>query len=117
MSKLIELTIVTFIIHLIDTLAYAVRLNAVKSKQFALSSSLFNIFVLISRTANMFQGPLIGSLIGISIATGRDPVWDVRQVIFASTIGTARGTTQGSWRPFPSNMMGFPSLSTESCCC
>ena len=91
MSKLLELTIVTFIIHLIDTLAYAVRLNAVKSKQFALSSSLFNIFVLISRTANMFQGPLIGSLIGISIATGRDPVWDVRQVIFASTIGTAVG--------------------------
>lgn len=81
----------TFVIHLIDTLAYSVRLNSVKSKQFALSISLFNVFVLISRTANMFQGPLIGAMIGTSIALNLNPLWDIRKVIFASSIGTFIG--------------------------
>lgn len=91
MSTLYELIILTFIIHLIDTLAYSVRLNAVRSGQFALSTSLFNIFVLISRTANMLQGPLIGSLIGASIVAGTDPALDIKKVIFASTAGTLAG--------------------------
>ncbi len=72
--SLIELIALTLTIHLVDTLAFSVRLNSVKSKQFALSISLFNVFVLISRTANMFQGPLIGALIGSSIAIGVDPL-------------------------------------------
>lgn len=89
--SLIELIALTLTIHLVDTLAFSVRLNSVKSKQFALSISLFNVFVLISRTANMFQGPLIGALIGSSIAIGVDPLWDIRKVIFASSIGTIMG--------------------------
>ena len=36
-----ELIITTFVIHLVDTLSYAVRLNSVRSGQFALSVSLF----------------------------------------------------------------------------
>ena len=35
----------------------------------------------------------------------------------ASTIGTALGTTQGSWRPFPCCSMIFPSLVKTSCFC
>lgn len=65
--RLIELIGLTIIIHLIDTLAYSVRLNSVKSGKYALSLSLFNIFVLISRTANMFQAPLLGLIVGLSI--------------------------------------------------
>lgn len=91
MGTLYELVALTFVIHLIDTLAYAVRLNAAKSGQFALSTSLFNVFVLVSRTANMLQGPLIGTLIGVSIATGSNPIKDIRFVIFSSTIGTLAG--------------------------
>lgn len=64
---LLELLVLTFVVHLIDTLSYSVRLNSVKSGQFALSFSLFNLFVLVSRTANTFQAPLIGAIIGISI--------------------------------------------------
>ncbi|WP_267128904.1 lipid II flippase family protein [Cytobacillus dafuensis] len=81
----------TFVIHLIDTLAYSVRLNTVKSGKYALSMSLFNIFVLVSRTANMFQAPLIGTLIGISISKGIDPLQDIRLVIFSATAGTLAG--------------------------
>ncbi|MFO1443373.1 lipid II flippase Amj family protein [Bacillus sp. Bva_UNVM-123] len=81
----------TIVIHLVDTLAYSVRLNSVKSGKFALSMSLFNIIVLVSRTANMIQAPLIGGLIGISIAKQIDPLSDIRLVIFAATIGTFIG--------------------------
>lgn len=88
---LLELLLLTFVIHLIDTLAYSVRLNSVKSGQVALSFSLFNVFVLISRTANTFQAPLIGGIIGTSILHGLDPLADMRKVIFASTIGTLVG--------------------------
>lgn len=88
---LIELVILTVVIHIVDTLAYSVRLNSVKSGQVALSFSLFNMFVLVSRTANLFQGPLIGSIVGLSIAKGLDPVSDMRTVIFASTVGTIFG--------------------------
>lgn len=88
---LFELMILTFIIHLIDALSYSVRLNSVKSGQFALSFSLFNLFVLVSRTANMFQAPLIGGIIGVSLSTGADPINDIRKVIFASTLGTLFG--------------------------
>lgn len=81
----------TFVIHLIDTLAYSVRLNSVKSGKYALSLSLFNIFVLVSRTANMFQAPLIGLLIGMSIANQMDPIKEIRFVLASATMGTLVG--------------------------
>ncbi len=80
---MVEVITLTAIIHLVDTLSYSVRLNSVKSGQVALSLSLFNIFALVSRTANTFQAPLIGSIIGISIAQGINPIMDMRIVIFA----------------------------------
>ncbi|RLQ94324.1 lipid II flippase Amj family protein [Falsibacillus albus] len=89
--RLIELTALTMIIHFVDTLAYSVRLNSVKSGKFALSISLFNIFVLLSRTANMFQAPLIGGLIGFKILHHDDPLNDIRLVILASSLGTLLG--------------------------
>lgn len=83
--------ILTSVVHLIDTLAYSVRLNSVRSGQFALSTSLFNIFVMVSRTANTLQGPLIGSVIGASIAAGLDPLPGIRRVVLSATAGTLVG--------------------------
>ena len=85
------LILLTIIIHFVDTLSYSVRLNSVKSGNFALSLSLFNMIALASRTANTFQGPLIGKLIDSSINASYDPITYIRQVVFASTIGTAVG--------------------------
>lgn len=85
------LIFLTIIIHLIDTLSYSVRLNSVKSGNFALSLSLFNLIVLVSRTANTFQGPLIGKMIDNSIKMNYDPIVYVRQVVFATTGGTLLG--------------------------
>lgn len=84
----LQLMALTFTVHFIDTLAYAVRLNAVRSGQFALSTSLFNVFVLISRTANTLQGPLIGSLIGFSISNNYNPILEIHKIVFSATIGT-----------------------------
>lgn len=85
------LIVITIVIHLVDTLAYSVRLNSVKSGQFALSSSLFNIIVLVSRTANMLQAPLIGHMIDIGILNNTAPILEIRGVILSSTIGTVLG--------------------------
>jgi len=87
----IKLIIFTIIIHIIDTLSYSVRLNSVKSGNFALSLSLFNLIVLVARTANMFQAPLIGTMIDISIKISYNPIHEVRYVVFATTIGTLIG--------------------------
>lgn len=86
-----KLIVLTIIIHIIDTLAYSVRLNSVKSGNFALSLSLFNLIVLISRTANMLQGPLIGTMIDDSINIKYNPINEVRYVILATTAGTLIG--------------------------
>lgn len=88
---LIQTAILTAIIHIIDTLSYSVRLNSVKSKQYILSTSLFNIFVLFSRTANTFLSPLIGSIIGIAMTSNEEPILQMRIIIFSATIGTSIG--------------------------
>lgn len=86
-----KLIIFTTIIHFVDTLSYSVRLNSIKSGNFALSMSLFNIIVLVSRTANVLQAPLIGGVMDESLKAFYDPIWDIRKVIFATTVGTILG--------------------------
>ena len=49
----------TFVIHLIGTLAYAARIAGVRTGHIATALTLFNLLVLISRTSNSFQAPLM----------------------------------------------------------
>jgi hypothetical protein len=86
-----KLFVFTTVIHLVDTLAYSVRLNSVKNNNFALSTSLFNLIVLVSRTANMFQAPLIGKIIDVSINNYYNPILEIRKIIFATSFGTLLG--------------------------
>lgn len=68
----IQLSIVlvlTFVIHLIGTLAYAFRIAGVRTGHIAVAFSLFNILVLISRTANSFQGPFLAKRVETAIAS------------------------------------------------
>lgn len=90
-SIMFKLFIFTAVIHLVDTLAYSVKLNSVRNNNFALSTSLFNLIVLVSRTANMFQAPLIGKIVDISIKSNYNPIFDIRKIIFATTFGTILG--------------------------
>src|SRR4051812_39163906 len=68
-----QLTIIcalTFLIHLIGTLAYAVRIAGVRTGRIAVSFALFNILVLVSRTSNSFQGPFLAKRIERNISDG-----------------------------------------------
>jgi hypothetical protein len=82
----------TFLINLITTLSYAVRIVGIRTGRIAISFALFNILVLISRTANGFQAPLLASSIERNIKAGLDSnLWDFRLIIFSATIATIAG--------------------------
>jgi len=61
----------TFIIHLINTLSYSVRLVGIRTGRLAVSFALFNILVLVSRTSNSLQAPLLAKKIEQDLLTGQ----------------------------------------------
>lgn len=83
----------TLIIHLINTLAYAVRLVGVKTGRLAVSFALFNILVLVSRTSNAIQAPLLAKKIERDITTGLfdGSVEQFRWLLLAASLGTLLG--------------------------
>lgn len=92
-EKLLFIALFIFIIHSIETLAYAVRLSGARVRMIASALSLFNIMVIISRLSNMMQQPFTGSL--IDTAPKENTLEFVesqfRILIGASTIGTIFG--------------------------
>ena len=64
------LCVLTFVIHLIGTLAYAVRIAGVRTRRIAVSFALFNVLVLVSRTSNSFQGPFLAKRIEAALRDG-----------------------------------------------
>ncbi|MEW6276869.1 MAG: lipid II flippase Amj family protein [Bacillota bacterium] len=100
----------TAIIHLINTLIYAVRLAGVRTQRLATAISLFNVIFLIASTANLIQAPLMSAIVenainaGLKYSGGIDllanPFYQaqlvsldrqIRLVILASTAGTILG--------------------------
>lgn len=82
----------TFVIHLIDTLAYSVRIAGVRTRRLAVSLSLFNLFILVSRTANSVQAPLLAKRVEAKIATGAGGLpHDLRLVLIAGSLATLLG--------------------------
>jgi Alternate to MurJ len=90
---LINICLLTLVIHLIGALAYAARIAGVRTRKIALSFALFNILVLVSRTSNSFLGPFLAKRIENSLAdgTGDRLLWDLRIVLFSATIATILG--------------------------
>ena len=89
---IILVIILTFLINLITTLSYSVRIVGIRTGRIAVSFALFNILVLISRTANGFQAPLLASTIEKNIKSGFESnIWDFRMIIFSCTIGAIIG--------------------------
>jgi hypothetical protein len=54
-TQLLVICFLTFVIHLIGTLAYAARIAGVRTRRIAVSFSLFNILILMSRTSNSLR--------------------------------------------------------------
>jgi hypothetical protein len=82
----------TFLINLITTLSYSVRIVGIRTGRIAVSFALFNILVLVSRTANGFQAPLLASTIEKNINSGLGAnLFDFRLIILSCTISTIIG--------------------------
>lgn len=89
-TQIIIVLFLTFVIKLVGTMAYPVRIVGVRTGKIAVSFAVFNIFVLVSRTANTFQAPLLAKTIETSIneGTGSSLLFSFRMILVAATIGT-----------------------------
>jgi hypothetical protein len=91
-AGLLLICALTFVIHLIGTLAYSVRIAGTRTRRIALSLSLFNILVLISRTSNSFQAPLLAKRVEGNIASGAPAgIADFRWLLAFATAASVVG--------------------------
>jgi hypothetical protein len=92
-AQVIIVLILTVIISIISTLAYSIRIVGVRTGRIAVSFAVFNIFALISRTANSIQAPLLAKTIESTIKTGNPQslLYIFRWILFSTTIATIIG--------------------------
>src|SRR6478609_1253423 len=91
-SQVLIVLILTFVINIITTLSYSVRIVGIRTGRIAISFSLFNIMVLISRTANGFQAPLLAKSVENDIKHGiLNNAEPFRFIILSCTVGTIIG--------------------------
>lgn len=83
----------TFVIYLIGTLSSSVRVVGVRTGKITIAFAIFNIFALVSRTANAFQAPLLAKTIETSIKLGTSSglLHIFRWIIIATSIATVAG--------------------------
>lgn len=92
-TQLFVICALTFVIHLIGTLAYAVRIAGVRTRRIAVSFALFNILVLVSRTSNSFQQPFLAKRIESKIGQGitYGLLSDFRWLLLSASLATIVG--------------------------
>lgn len=92
-KQVIIVLILTCIIYVISTLSYSVRIVGVRTGKIAISFAIFNIFALVSRTANSIQAPLMAKTIEGTIKTGNPEslLYVFRWIIFSTTAATIIG--------------------------
>jgi len=94
MSLQVQLVfLLTFVIHLIGTVAYAVRIAGVRTGRIAVSFALANVLLLVSRTSNTFQGPLLAKHVEQNILGGSVSGVEsgLRWLIVTATLATIVG--------------------------
>ncbi|NQX43699.1 DUF2837 family protein [Paenibacillus tritici] len=88
-NSLIVVCLLTLVIHTAETLSYSVRFAGVKLNKIAIALSLTGIIVLVSRTANMIQGPLTAKFVDIAKIDNSFPLLNyLRIIMLASSLGT-----------------------------
>ncbi|WP_346892016.1 lipid II flippase family protein, partial [Clostridium sp. UBA3887] len=89
-TQIIIVLVLNFIIAIIGTLAYSVRLVGVRTGKIAITFAVFNILSLVSRTALTFQAPLLTKFVENS--TGESDVLNLfKLIIIVSGIATLVG--------------------------
>jgi len=92
-KQLLVICSLTFVIHLIGTLAYSVRIAGVRTRRIAVSLALFSILVLVSRTSNSFLGPFLAKRVesNLSHAVVTDLLYDFRWLLVSASLATIAG--------------------------
>ena len=68
--ELLFLCLLCFVIHLVGTLGYAVKIAGTRAGRVALALSLFNIMMLVSRTSNSFLAPVLSKRVETNLIEG-----------------------------------------------
>src|SRR6185312_9914042 len=91
--QLLFLCFLTFVIHLIGTLAYSVRIAGVRTRRIAVSFALFSILILVSRTSNSFLGPFLAKRVESNLSASKAAylLMDFRWLLIAASVATITG--------------------------
>lgn len=92
-KQLLFICFLTFVIHLVGTLAYSVRIAGVRTRRIAVSFALLSILVLVSRTSNSFLGPFLAKRVETNLAPAAHDalLGDFRWLLLAATLATIAG--------------------------
>lgn len=91
--NLLIICVLTFVIHIIGTLAYAARIAGVRTGHIATALTLFNMLILVSRTSNSFQAPFLAKRIEVNLAVHASPLFaDFQWILGSAALATAIGT-------------------------
>jgi hypothetical protein len=91
-TQIVIVLILTFVINLITTLSYSVRIVGIRTGRIAISFALFNLLVLVSRTANGFQAPLLAKTVENDIKIGVfENEITFRLIILSCSVATIMG--------------------------
>lgn len=91
-SNLAVICGLTFVIHLIGTLAYAARIAGVRTGHIATALTLFNLLILVSRTSNSFQAPFLAKRIETTLSASGSPLFsDFQWILGAAALATVIG--------------------------
>jgi len=92
-KQLLLICFLTFVIHLIGTLAYSVRIAGIRTRRIAVSFALFSMLMLLSRTSNSFLGPFLAKRVESHLAApgGGALLMDFRWLLIAASLATIAG--------------------------
>lgn len=93
-KQLMLICALTYIIHIIGTLAYSVRIAGIRTRRIAVSLALFSILMLLSRTSNSFLGPFLAKRVETGIdqhVAASTLLGDFRWLLFSASLATILG--------------------------
>ena len=93
-KQLLLICALTFIIHIIGTLAYSVRIAGIRTRRIAVALALFSILMLLSRTSNSFLGPFLAKRVETGIdqhVAASTLLVDFRWLLFSASLATILG--------------------------
>jgi len=93
MLDIIAIAVFTVLINIVGTLSPVVRLAGIRTGKIAVSYSIFNILVLVSRSAHALQAPLLARYIErtIDMGPGDATACIFRIILAAAAVGTLAG--------------------------